>query len=626
MLTRVIALFLLTTTITLAAVNERATFDSAGRVTSLIAEGQSVPVLGHFVVVFENGREVTLQPHDQRSPITRSGHQLQWQGSPLDALAHGIQFEVQWEQTANGLTFTGSATTASARRIRSLDYVLALPRGTFVDGRIEPSATVFPPLKPADPTFLRHEAQKFRFLDATGRTTVELALDRPRPIHVVDTWTRQGRWYEVRLPLLEGAWPAAQPIDLNFSLALTAQPGVTPVQVTIDPDKPRQPFGGFGANYCWTNTSPVVDYTLEHLRSTWYRFEFKFGPWVAERSEPGPLLRRDFELMRQVQQAGHPWIISLWRIPEDYYVPREAGASAMGHGRRITPERWDDFLRELGDYLLYVKQHYGAEPDLFSFNEPDLGVDIIFSPEEHRDAIKRIGAHFESLGLKTKQLLGETANPRDRHLYVLPTAADPEAMRHVGGVSFHSWGGATPEQYAAWGEVAEWIQQPLFVGEAGMDPGAYRNRTYDSYTYGLRELQDHFDFIQHARAQVSLYWQFTNDYSVIRVAEDGTLSPTGRFHLLRHLNNLTPAPSRVVTATADADDVRVIAFQAGTSWTIHLLNTGPARPVQLTGVPMDGSWKLTTTTESEPFAERAWSPGSTKLELPARSMVTLVRE
>jgi O-glycosyl hydrolase len=604
---------------------ERATYDSAGRLTSLVQNGLGLPLLGHFVLVLEDGREVVLQPHDQRSPITRDGLNLHWQGSPLEPLGQGVRFDVRWNEHAQGSDLQGQVSTAFARRVRSVDFVLAVPRDTFVDGHVEPGPAPLPRLKPEKVTFHQLQNQRVRLQNADRTVGVTMELDQARPMTLRDTWTHQGRWYEVRIPLHEGAWAADQTISFGARFSLEAQPPQRSVRLTINPAQPRQPFIGFGANYCWVNTSPVIDYTLEHLRSTWLRFEFKFIAWVAERQNPGPLLRRDFELMRQIQQAGHPWIISLWRIPEDFYVPRADGASAMGHGRRIAPERWDDFLRELGDYLLYLKKNYGAEPDMFSFNEPDLGVDIAFSPEEHRDAIKRIGAHFAKLGLKTKQMLGETANPRNQHRYVLATAQDPEAMQYVAGVSFHSWGGATPEQYAAWGDVAEWMQRPLFVGEAGMDPGAYRNRAYDSYGYGLREMKDHFDFIRHARVQSSLYWQYTNDYSLVRVAEDGSIHPTGRFHLMRHLSNLTPTDSRVVTSGSDQADIHVIAFTASSRFVVHVLNTGPAAQAMVQGLPA-AAWKRITTVDGNPFREETWAGGAAPLEIPARGMVTLVRE
>ena len=605
----------------LAAAAERATFDSAGRVTSLIDQGHQLDLLGHFVLTMDDGREVVLQPHDQRSPIERKADGA-WEGAPLEA--PGVRFAVTFTTEGDAVQLRGSVSTAFSRHVRSVAYVLALPREVFAGGQIGASGPALPAVKPADPIFYRSTGDSLQVRDAAGIQIVTLTTPTPREFQVVDTWNQLGRWYELRLPLRVGSWRADEELSLQATLNLEANPPVRTGVVEINAHEPSHRFEGFGANYCWVNTSPVVDYTLEHLRSTWHRYELKFAPWIAERDQPGPVLRRDFELMRRTQQAGIPWIISVWRLPEDYYVPREGGGSPLGHGRRIATARWADFLDGIGSFLLHVKQEYGAEPDLFSFNEPDLGVDIVFSGDEHRDAIRLIGEHFAKLGLKTKLLLGDTANPRERHLYVLPTAADPAALRYVGGLSFHSWMGATPEQYDAWGDVAEWLQLPLFVGEAGMDPGAYRNRTYDSFSYGLREMKDHFDFVRYARPQVSLYWQFTNDYGLVRTRADGSLEPTGRFHLMRHLNNLTPPVSQAYSTRSELPGVHALAFAADDKWVVHLLNTGSAAQVRLNGLPA-GPWQVTTTTESTPFAEHAWDGTNGTLDLPARSMVTLSR-
>ncbi len=156
-------------------------------------------------------------------------------------------------------------------------------------------------------------------------------------------------------------------------------------------------------------------------------------------------------------------------------------------------------VEAIGSYLSYAKEHYGAEPDLFSFNESNIGIDVLLSPEEHRDAIRRIGAHLEKLGLKTKMLLGDVSGPRDTHEYALAAANDPDAMRYVGAVGMHSWGGASPEQYKAWGDLAEWLNLPLLVTELGVDAGAYRGKMYDSFQYGLREIEMYQQLLLYAR-------------------------------------------------------------------------------------------------------------------------------
>jgi O-glycosyl hydrolase len=259
--------------------------------------------------------------------------------------------------------------------------------------------------------------------------------------------------------------------ELGLTLRLSGAPAPAAASLSVDPAAALCPFDGFGGNYRIEEDTAVADYTLRTLRVSWARFEFKAIAWDRDRlaAEPGPQLKRDFGLMQRVQRMGVPWILSVWFLPERLYT--DSNQKPFGtFARQIAPERWPDFLDLLGSYLVYLKGHYGAEPDLFSFNESDLGVNVGFTAATHRDEIRRVGAHLASLGLKTKMLLGDTANPRDSHRFVLAAAADPAAMRYVGAVSFHSWGGATPEQYGAWGDVAQWLRLPLLVAEAGRPP------------------------------------------------------------------------------------------------------------------------------------------------------------
>ncbi len=330
--------------------------------------------------------------------------------------------------------------------------------------------------------------------------------------------------------------------------------------------------------------------------------------------------------MQRFQQAKIPWILSLWFLPERFFV--DANQRPMGtFGRRIDPDRWPEFLDLLTSYLTYLKTHYNAEPDLFSFNEPDLGVNIGFTGETHRQAIKSIGARLASLGFKTKLLLGDTANPRDSHLFTLPTASDPDALRYVGAVSVHSWGNGTAAQYSAWGDVAAWTGLPLLVAEAGVDPGAFKNDAFDSFAYGLSEMQQFQELLRYARPAALLYWQFTDDYSLVHVARDGTVAPTSRFWMMKQFTNLSPIDSQVVATASDQPDVLVSAFSAPSALTIHVLNLGSARTVTIAGLP-PGSWQTYTTTELSGFRTAALSvadPGPVTLQFPARGLVSLVR-
>jgi O-glycosyl hydrolase len=616
--------------------SERATYNSSGALTSLISSGVELSVRGEFMVSFTGGVIATLQPHNERSPVARDGLKRRWSGNSTFPNGSQAKFTAAWSETAAGVTLDGTATAgapfsgpAAARfplDVDSVDYVIDLPRAAFAGGQLEPTGARLSVTKPADPTFFKGTVATLTFVDPQSNWTLALLLDEARPVTVTDRWDATGRFYRVRIQLHAGLWMPDHPLKLGLTLRLTGTPAAAAAHLSVDPAKQLFPFDGFGGNYRTFNDTPVTDYTLKNLRLAWARLAFNAIVWDREQKTPSPASAHDFELMQRVQRMGVPWILSLWFLPERFYAdPNQRPFGTFG--RQIASERWPDFLDLLGSYLVYLKEHYGAEPDLFSFNEPDLGVNIGFTPESHRDAIKRIGAYLASLGLKTKLLLGDTANPRDSHRFVLAAAADPEAMRYVGAVSFHSWGDGTPEQYGAWGDVASWVHLPLLVAEAGVDPAAWRNKMYDSYAYGMREIRQFQELLHYARPQALLYWQFTEDYSLVHVAANGAIEPTGRFWLMKQLANLSPGKSEVVATTSDQSDVLLSALARDSALTIHILNLGSDRDAILSGLPV-GSWRTVTTTEEAGYQEAASSHANTSLplHLPARSLTTLLRE
>lgn len=625
-------------TFSVAAI-ERATYNSAGALTGLIRDGVEIPIRGEFVVNFGQGVRASLQPHDQRSPIWRDGGALHWHGVSTFANGGQAQFQAAWSESDDAVVLAGTVTAggpppagapATAQRrwpllVESVDYVIDLPRALFAGGHVDQQGISLSGSRPADPEFFREKTTTLTVADAQQNWQLTLTLDEPRAVSITDRWENDERSYRIRIQLGQGTWTHGEALQLGLTLRLTGRASAPAAHVTIDPSVSRYAFDGFGGNFCFNTETPVADYLLEHLQHGWARFELKGLLWDRERERPGVQLMRDFELMQRVQRMGLPWVISLWRLPERYYTDPNQKPIGTFH-RKIADERWPEFLELIGSYLVHLKKQYGAEPDLFSFNEPDLGVDIGFSGPEHREMIKRIGAHFESLGLKTKLLLGDAANPRDSHKYVLPTAADPAAMKYVGALSFHSWGNGSPQHYRAWGDVADWTGLPLLVGEAGVDPGSWRNRMFDSYAYGLREARQYQELLRDSRPQSLLFWQYTEDYGVVRLGDNGVIEPTGRFHFLKHFSNLSPRRSHVVASSSDQADVLVSAFASDAAFVVHLVNTGPACTTHLTGLPA-GSWRTVVTTETAGFRESAPQPvvGGT-IQLPARSFTSLVRE
>ena len=64
---------------------------------------------------------------------------------------------------------------------------------------------------------------------------------------------------------------------------------------------------------------------------------------------------------------------TIWRLP-DWAYTHPPDAENMNN--RIAEEKWPEVLNCISTYLQYAKEKYGAEPDYFSFNEPNIGVHL----------------------------------------------------------------------------------------------------------------------------------------------------------------------------------------------------------------------------------------------------------
>ncbi|MEK7403729.1 MAG: hypothetical protein AAB225_01345 [Acidobacteriota bacterium] len=611
-----------------AAAVEKAAYDSTGRIIALLSEAEDLEVTSSLVAVLPGGKRVPLQVRTPRRPLRREPGRLAWSGSfELPDESQG-RFQLEAAEDAAGLGYTVAVTAETRLELEAVEFVLDLPRPVFVNGRMSSEGgaeVVLPAVKPADPVFYRGEIASLRLAGADGAWVLAVSFEGPHAVALVDRWEPRGRSYQLRAVLQRGplAAGAAAALKARFRLTGKAGPGAA-CRLALNNSKPRYRFDGFGGNYCWSNQSPIAAYTLNNLKIAWARTEMKLFQWDKERDNPGAAIRADLEVMRRFHQMGAPYVISIWWLPERLYTdPHEKPRRA--HFRRIDPEKWDQVLELVGSYLLYAKREYSVEPDLFSFNEANIGVYVGFDPEDHARAIKRFGAHFRKLGLKTKMLLGDATGPRDTHNYVLAAAADPEAMEFVGAVAFHSWGGASAEQYAAWGDVGEWLRLPLLVTELGVDAASYHTRAWDSFHYGLREARMTQEILLHARPQGAQFWQFTNDYGLARLGTDGKVEPTSRFWLMKHFTDLTPPKSEALATSSDQPRVLFTAFRAGGQHTLHILNLGGAREAVIDGLP-DAEWRAVETTETEHYQARqagTSGEGKLRLNLAPRSLITL---
>ena len=86
----------------------------------------------------------------------------------------------------------------------------------------------------------------------------------------------------------------------------------------------------------------------------------------------------------------------------DYWKRRNYRNENGIWGNPLNPKKMRSIIKSLGDYFVYLKEAYGVEPELFSFNESDLGINVRMTGQEHADFIKKLGAYLASKDVTTK--------------------------------------------------------------------------------------------------------------------------------------------------------------------------------------------------------------------------------
>lgn len=571
--------------------------DNAGRLERLAAGVGWVSVTSDLRVPTKGWSRSALLSAAQNARTTTQGPDKTWTASlgQRDGAAVAVRQTVT--QHAGKLVFHLNALGERDGDIEGVFFEFRLPASDFAGGSITAAdkVTPLPTSLPPDRTLMNGAPGLLRIQDAKRNVTLCVQTTPEAWLTLTDN-RRWDDWFVLSVTLHRGNLPKGQNADAVITVWAEGNPDLTDANVALDPTRVRYRLIGNGGNYCFGIDSPVAKFTLENLKSATARTEMSLRAWAPQKNDaqgyasfakndtPASRLRQEFQLMARFTRDKIPFTTSIWRMPAWMTEPASDRDQTK---RRISDHNWADVLHAVGAYLLYAKEKYAAEPDYFSFNEPDIGIDILFTPDQHRDSIKRFGQHFQKLGLRTKLILGDTANARGTDKYCLPTANDPEAMKHVGAVAFHSWNGASPEQYAAWADLAERLNKPLLVNEAGVDPFAWRGAAYRYFNYFVREMVHYQELLLHARPQSIIYWEFTGDYSLLASEDSLTNSQTERFCLQKHWCELTPPGSQSIPITSDNPAILATAFHAPQGYSIHLANPKWARSVVIRGLPND---------------------------------------
>jgi hypothetical protein len=427
---------------------------------------------------------------------------------------------------------------------------------------------------------------------------------------------------------------------INFTIRAEGPIDRKPAIIQTDFSRPGRRFDGFGGNFRLQNPQmdpKVIDYCLDNMRVAWGRVEMPWANWQPFEDQPPASDQRVEDAMkmtRRLAARGIPVIVSVWFPPawavegdiRDYWR-RGGGVRAY----RLNPEKKEAIYQSLADYLVYLKKHYGVEAYAFSFNESDLGIDVLHTPWEHAEFIKEMGAVLAERNLATKILLGDNSDATT-YDFIVPAMEDPSTHKYIAAVSFHSWRGCDDATLEKWAGAARKLNIPLIVGEGSTDAAAHRYpQIFAESAFAFYEINLYIRICALCEPLSILQWQLTSDYSILWgdgiYGSEGILHPTQRFWNLKQLAS-TPEGVFSIPVSCDTDLMNCAAFgnPSNGSFALHIVNNGASRDVTFKGMP-SGEIVLYATNVQDGMKEigRARAQeGNLKCTLPATSFISLI--
>ena len=575
-------------------------------------QGELMPFVTSIRVESATGQQMAITANErvQDPQFTRQGNKQTHTGTLDLGAAGSISFTQVIEDLEPGVARLDLNLTPSADlNVGGVYFAIAIPKANYTNGSAGLMATndsigLAAPPATAPKVFQAGAAQGLQFRGTRRQLAMEFGL----PLEFFqDTRQPHGADYTFYCTIAKGNLQKGQQRHASFTFRATGAVNQEPIKLTIDASKPGRTWDGIGGNFRLQSPDdlPIIQYNLENLRVAWGRVAMPLNLWhpdeatdPSEAAKAGALnndVRRAMEMSRTLAQRKIPFIISVWHAPDwalgDPSPGRRDGGAPQGpgglRGRPILPEKLAALGKSIAAYLRYMKDEFGAEAETFSFNESDLGIDIRQTAQEHAQMIKTFGPIFAGAGLKTKLLLGDTSDATPLH-FIQAAMNDPEAVKYIGAISFHSWRGGTDEQLAFWGQAAGRLKVPVLIAEGGIDPAAQNYRAiFAEPWFCLSEIDVYVRSCALCQLKSVLEWQLTYDYSVLTGGrDDQPLAPTMRFWQLKQLGT-TPAGSAWLPIASDQPFVSACAFGNAPkgSIAVHLVNTGARRAATISGIP-----------------------------------------
>lgn len=605
-----------------------------GNITGIRVNGQ--------LMEFESSlREVSIDGHTiQATALERQHPKYEREGNKQIVITNIDSFYFTQnvvEDIANSsakvsVHFTAKKQTDSAR----LFFCLRLPV-SYVNGKITKPETYFSSIRTDKIVMARH-------LVVMGKLQqLSLSFDTLIPVII----KKEDSSFVMCLPLQNGCLQIGQTGDITFTIRASGKVDTRPVSIHFDTKNVGRTFAGFGGNFRLQNpkTDPqVIDYCLNNMRVAWGRVEMPFQFWQpnkdsnpidsAKAGKLHPHVKESMEMAARLAKMNIPIILTAWSAPRWAITgdisrgPRPNGV----WGNPLDTTNLQATYKSIADYIVYLKDAYGADVKLFSFNESDLGINIRQTGEEHAALIKGLGAYFQSRGLLTKMLLGDNSDA-STYSFIYPAMKDEATHPYIGAISFHSWRGWDTETLQKWEDAASQMKLPLIIGEGSIDAAAYAYPAiFQEQTYAIKEINLYTRLLAICQPLTILQWQLTADYSPLIgggiFGNTDSLHPGQRFW---NLKQLASVPKDISAMSATVSQPYISCAAQGDNkrgvYAIHIVNNGATRAATIAGFPPGVKQVKSLVTSKELNMKKSAlvvTNGQIKLTLKTESYTTLI--
>jgi O-glycosyl hydrolase len=590
-----------------------------GNMAGIRIDGQLMKVESRLIVIKKDSSVAATGKERQRPHFFRQGNE-QIVTTNIDSL----YFKEIVADAGNGnAKVTIHTTSKRDEELQGIYFTFLLNEKDYLKGsvKINDSNAVQLPGKDLNQYF-ETAAKTIEFL--SKKQQLKISFSEPVSLRIKSYQSKDSRGLQLFIPMHTGSMKKGDSLVTSFLLKASGIIDHSPVRLTLNTAKTGRTFIGFGGNFRLQNpkTDPqVIDYCLKNLDVRFSRVEMPWQLWQPELNEDpiaeakaGKLnahVRKSMEMAQRLYQMHIPVILSAWSAPAWAVVgkPKYGPDSSGVWGNPLDSTKANEVYKSIADYIVYLKEKYGVEVRLFSFNESDLGINVRQTGEEHDALIKGLGAYFVSRGLKTKMLLGDNSDATTFD-FIKPALNDPETYPFIGAISFHSWRGWDKETLEKWAQAATQIKRPLIVAEGSIDAQAWGYPAiFEEPEYALNEINLYVRLLSICEPEAILQWQLTADYSLLAgggiFGDTSSLRPTQRFWNMKQFSS-TPEGLKAMEINYSDPNVSVAALGDNQKniYAIHLVNNGASRKVILTGIPRSvKSFKVFVTGKNQSMKE-----------------------